>query len=122
MKIIAYDHFRAGTTKEGVKPDLLKKEMMHVWRLQKAGVIREIYSQADAPGAVIVFECGTVDEAKNHTAAFPLSKANQKKSLLLLPSPTSPCNDRVLPPPGADFLPQRSPAEPCPYSAKRFSE
>jgi len=75
MKIIAYDHFRAGTTKEGVKPDLLKQEMVHAWRLQKAGVIREIYGRADAPGAVIVFECGTVDEAKNYTAAFPLSKA-----------------------------------------------
>jgi hypothetical protein len=75
MKIIAYDHFKPGFHKEGVKPDLLKEEMAHAWRLQKAGVIREIYGRADAPGAVIVFECGTVDEVEDYLAAFPLSKA-----------------------------------------------
>jgi hypothetical protein len=75
MKIIAYDHFKPGVHKESVKPALLMEEMTHVWQLQKAGVIREIYGRADAPGAVIVFECGTVDDVKNYVAAFPLSKA-----------------------------------------------
>ena len=75
MKIIAYDRFRPGVHKESVKPDLLKEEMTHVWELQKAGVIREIYGRADAPGAVIVFECGTVNDVKDYVAAFPLSKA-----------------------------------------------
>jgi len=73
MKIIAYDHFRPGVTKRNIS-DLLKQEMAHVWELQKAGVIREIYSRADAPGAVVIFECGTLDEVKEHVAAFPLSK------------------------------------------------
>ncbi len=75
MKIIAYDHFKSGVVKGSIKPDLLKEEMTHAWRLQKDGVIREIYSRADAPGAVIVFECGTVEEVKNYVSAFPLSKA-----------------------------------------------
>jgi hypothetical protein len=75
MKIIAYDHFTPGIARGNIKADLLKEEMAHVWGLQKAGVIREIYGRADAPGAVIVFECGTVDEVKEHVAAFPLSKA-----------------------------------------------
>ena len=75
MKIIAYDHFRPGVAQESIKPDLLKEEIINVWRLQKAGVIRQIYGRADAPSAVIVFECGTVDEVKDYVAAFPLSKA-----------------------------------------------
>ncbi|HME39352.1 MAG TPA: hypothetical protein VKG63_10370 [Steroidobacteraceae bacterium] len=75
MKIIAYDHFKSGVVKESITPDLLKEEMTHVWRLQKDGVIREIYGRADAPGAVIVFECGTVEEVKDHVSSFPLSKA-----------------------------------------------
>jgi hypothetical protein len=75
MKIIAYDHFKPGVIKESINPNLLKEEMTHAWRLQKAGVIREIYSRVDAPGAVIVFECGTVDEVKEYVAAFPLVMA-----------------------------------------------
>jgi hypothetical protein len=75
MKIIAYDHFKPGVAKESITPNLLKEEMAYAWRLQKAGVIREIYGGADAPGAVIVFECGTVDEVKEYVAAFPLVKA-----------------------------------------------
>ena len=34
-----------------------------------------VYGRADAAGAVIVFECGTVDEVKEYVAAFPLVKA-----------------------------------------------
>jgi hypothetical protein len=75
MKIIAYDHFKLGITKESIKSQFLKVEMIHVWRLWKTGIIREIYGRADAPGAVIVFECGTVDEVKRHVEDFPLSKA-----------------------------------------------
>src|ERR1700681_1395145 len=75
MKIIAYDHFKPGVAKESMKPNLLKEEMTYAWRLQKGGVIREIYGRADAPGAVIVCECGTVDEVKGYVAAFPLVKA-----------------------------------------------
>lgn len=74
MKIIAYDHFKPGVTKGSVTPDLLKEEMLYAWRLQKAGVIREIYGRADAAGAVIIFECETVDEVKGYVGAFPLSK------------------------------------------------
>jgi hypothetical protein len=48
MKIIAYDHFKPGVAKESIKPNLLKEEMTYARRLQKAGVIREIYGRADA--------------------------------------------------------------------------
>jgi hypothetical protein len=75
MKIVAYDQLKPGVAKESIPLNLLKEEMTYAWRLQKAGVIREIYGRADAPGAVIVFECGTVDEVKDYVAAFPLAKA-----------------------------------------------
>jgi hypothetical protein len=75
MKIIAYDQFKPGVAKESITLNLLKEEMTYAWRLQKAGVIREMYGRADAPGGVIVFECGTVDEVKDYVAAFPLAKA-----------------------------------------------
>lgn len=75
MKIIAYDHFKPGVAKASVTPDLLKQEMAYAWQLQKAGVIREIYGRTDAPGAVIAFECDTVEDVKRYVAGFPLSKA-----------------------------------------------
>ncbi len=74
MKIIAYDHFKPGVTTETIKPHL-REEMTNVWLLWKAGIIRETYGRADAPGAVIVFECGTVDEVKRYVDNFPLSQA-----------------------------------------------
>lgn len=75
MKILAYDHFKPETRKESVTPDLLREEMLHAWRLQKTGIIREIYGRTDAPGAVITFECDSIDELKAHLAAFPLAQA-----------------------------------------------
>ena len=39
----------------------LAEEVANVWRLWKAGVVRENYARADEPGVVIVFEVDTVD-------------------------------------------------------------
>lgn len=46
-----------------------------MWRLWKAGVVRENYARADEPGVVIVFECASVEECKRYTDAFPLTRA-----------------------------------------------
>jgi hypothetical protein len=46
-----------------------------VWRLWKAGIVRENYARADEPGVVIVFELDSVEEAKRYTDDFPLTKA-----------------------------------------------
>ena len=56
MKIIAYDRFKPGVTMETVQP-YLRDEVSNVWRLWKAGIVRENYARADEPGVVIVFEC-----------------------------------------------------------------
>ena len=74
MKIIAYDNFKAGITLEDLKP-YLREEVANVWRLWKAGVVRENYARADVGGVVIVFECADVDEAKRYIEDFPLTKA-----------------------------------------------
>ena len=74
MKIIAYDRFRPGVTLDTVRP-FLKEEVSNVWRLWKAGIVRENYARADQPGVVIVFECDSVATARRYIEDFPLSKA-----------------------------------------------
>ena len=74
MKIIAYDSFKPGVTLEMLKP-YLREEVSNVWRLWKAGIVRENYARADVPGVIIVFECASVAEARRYVDDFPLSKA-----------------------------------------------
>src|SRR2546421_10707501 len=74
MKIIAYDRFKPGVTMETITP-LLPQEVANVWRLWKAGIVRENYARADQPGVVIVFELESVAEARRYVADFPLTKA-----------------------------------------------
>jgi hypothetical protein len=74
MKIVAFDKFKPGVTLETVKP-YLRDEVSNVWRLWKAGIVRENYARTDEPGVVIVFECETVEAARRYVDDFPLSKA-----------------------------------------------
>ena len=53
----------------------LPQEVSNVWRLWKAGVVRENYARADEPGVVIIFEVPDVATARRYTDDFPLSKA-----------------------------------------------
>ncbi len=74
MKIYAYDVTKAGVGMEQIQP-LLKEEAQHAWELYKEGIIREVYLRTDRPGALIVFECESVEEAKKITENLPLVKA-----------------------------------------------
>lgn len=74
MRVIAYDRFRPGVTLETIAP-YLPAEVANVWRLWKAGVVRENYARADEPGVVIVFEVDTVAAARHHLDDFPLTRA-----------------------------------------------
>jgi len=74
MRIIAFDRFRDGVTLDTIQP-FLQDEVSNVWRLWKAGIVRENYARADEPGVVIVFEVPDVATAKAYTNDFPLSKA-----------------------------------------------
>jgi hypothetical protein len=74
LKIITYDRFKPGVTMETISP-YLPDEVSNVWRLWKAGIVRENYARADEPGVVIVFECESVEVCKRYTNDFPLTKA-----------------------------------------------
>lgn len=74
MKIIAYDRMKSGVTYETIEP-YLPQEVANVWRLWKAGIVRENYARADELGVVIVFELDSVEAAKRYTDDFPLTKA-----------------------------------------------
>jgi len=72
MKIIAYDRFKPGVGMETVRR-YIREEVANVWRLWKAGIVRENYARADQNGVVIVFECSSVDEAKRYVDFIPVS-------------------------------------------------
>jgi hypothetical protein len=74
MRVIAYDKFKPGVTMEQITP-YLPEEVSNVWRLWKAGIVRENYARADEPGVVIYFEVPDVATARAYTDDFPLSKA-----------------------------------------------
>jgi hypothetical protein len=74
MKVLAFDKFRPGVSMEQITP-YLPEEVSNVWRLWKAGIVRENYARADELGVVIVFEVPDVATAKAYTDDFPLSKA-----------------------------------------------
>jgi hypothetical protein len=74
MRVIAFDRFRDGVTLKTIEP-YLDEEVSNVWRLWKAGIVRENYARADEPGVVIMFEVPDVATAKTYTDDFPLSKA-----------------------------------------------
>jgi hypothetical protein len=74
MKILAYDNFKPGVTLDDLRP-YLRDEVSNVWRLWKAGIVRENYARADIGGVIIVFELDSVEEAMRYTDEFPLSKA-----------------------------------------------
>jgi len=74
MRIIAYDRFKPGVTMQTIQ-SLLAEEVANVWRLWKAGVVRENYARADEPGVIIVFEVDSVAAAEAYVADFPMTKA-----------------------------------------------
>lgn len=74
MRVIAFDRFRPGVTMAQITP-YLPEEVANVWRLWKAGIVRENYARADELGVVIVFEVPDVAAARTYTDDFPLSKA-----------------------------------------------
>jgi len=74
MRIIAYDRFKPGVTMQTITP-YLDEEVANVWRLWKAGIVRENYARADEAGVVIVFELDSVAEARRYLDDFPLTRA-----------------------------------------------
>jgi muconolactone delta-isomerase len=73
MKILARSKDFPGASWTGAEA-ILRAEAAEVWRLQKAGAIRNIWFTHPDRDAVIILECSSVDEARSLLAALPLVK------------------------------------------------
>jgi hypothetical protein len=71
MKILAIEKALPGITAEQLRPHL-KAEALVVWELYQAGIFRELNFRGDWPGAVLVLECATVEEAHSVLTTLPL--------------------------------------------------
>ncbi len=75
MKILALEVENKSALPEHFKPHF-KNEALKVWELYKNGIIREIYFTEEGHNAVIILECGSGEEAKEHLDTLPLVKEN----------------------------------------------
>ncbi len=54
-------------------PELLEEEAQRVRQLYADGIFRQVWSRADHPGAIILIEAGSSDEADAVLASLPLA-------------------------------------------------
>ena len=54
-------------------PELLEEEAERARQLYADGIIRQMWGRDDHPGAVILIEAGTPDEAQAELASLPLA-------------------------------------------------
>ena len=63
--------------------ELLEAEAARVWELTQAGLLREIYFRADWPGAVLILECASAEEADRALASLPLVREGRIRFSLI---------------------------------------
>ena len=64
-------------------PELVEAEGQRVRELYTAGIIRTIWRRKDIPGAVIVIEAASEEEAREAVASLPLAKRDMLEILAL---------------------------------------
>jgi hypothetical protein len=74
MKILALSKRLPGVTVEQLQPHQVS-EARRVWELHRDGVFREMYFRRDRPGAVVVLECVSVEEARQALGTLPMVAA-----------------------------------------------
>jgi hypothetical protein len=74
MKILALEIETPTVESQSFYPHL-RQEAKQVWDLYQAEVIRELYFHRDAHTAILVMECASLDDARNHLSTLPLVKA-----------------------------------------------
>ncbi|MCC6615148.1 MAG: superoxide dismutase [Anaerolineae bacterium] len=74
MQILALEREQPGLAPDACMPHL-RAEAARVWELQQAGILREIYFDADQHTAVLMLECADVDEARRILSEMPLVQA-----------------------------------------------
>lgn len=74
MKIIAISSDAPGVTEDQFMPHL-KAEARRAHELVQSGALRELYFRADQPDAVLIFECQSVEAARELLDTLPLVRA-----------------------------------------------
>ena len=72
MKILALERDLPESSTNKLTDRLLEEEARRVWQLHQSGEIRELYFRADRHEAVLILECGTIEDAKSVLSTLPL--------------------------------------------------
>lgn len=70
MKILALERELPGSTSEAFQR-FAADEARKAWELHQAGWIRELYFRGNETSAVLMLECGTVEEASKILSELP---------------------------------------------------
>jgi muconolactone delta-isomerase len=70
MKILALEHELPGAAADEFQR-LALAEAGEAWKLNQAGLVRELYFRADRREAVLVLECASTEEAEGVLARLP---------------------------------------------------
>ncbi len=66
-------------------PELIEGEGQRVRELYIAGIIRTIWRRKDMPGAVIIMEAASEEEAREAVASLPLAKRDMLEVVAFTP-------------------------------------
>lgn len=72
MKMIAIERSVLGIGAGQFTSEILRAEANAAWQLHTLDIIRELYFGAETHQAVLVLECGSVEEARRNLASLPL--------------------------------------------------
>jgi muconolactone delta-isomerase len=70
---------------EAFSPELLGAEFQRVKELYAAGILRQIWSRGDLPGAVLLWEAASEDEVRAAIGSLPIFKAGMLELVALVP-------------------------------------
>jgi muconolactone delta-isomerase len=75
MRILAIERPVEGVDEAAFTPELRAAEALQAWRLNQAGVIRELYFHAHESMAVLMLECEDVRAAEAALESLPMVAA-----------------------------------------------
>lgn len=66
-------------------PELVAGEGQRVKELYATGLLRQVWKRGDMPGAVLLWEAGSVDEVRAAIETLPIYKAGMLELVALVP-------------------------------------
>jgi len=70
---------------EAFTPELVAGEGQRVKELYATGLLRQVWKRGDMPGAVLLWEAGSLDEVRAAIATLPIYKAGMLELAALVP-------------------------------------